>query len=128
MKRFALILAVALSACASNPPPPRAVVEAAEKPLICTGGEQCKTYWQRAVFYVNQNSTLKVQTQTDDLIQTFSPTGGTTRVGYNISREPLQGGAFRLWVKVWCDNMFGCDPDIYREMARVKKYVSTGEK
>ncbi len=94
-----------------------------EKPLICEGKEQCDLFWERVSFYINNNSTYKIQTANDNLIQTYSPTGGTTNLGYNISREPLGGGKYRLWVKAWCANMFGCYPDVYEEIANVKIYV-----
>ena len=88
----ALIAILAIAGCAA-PQPVRspAVVAAADAPLLCKGKDQCDLYWQRALFYVNNNSRFKVQLANDSLIQTFSPTGQTSYVGYNISREPLGG-------------------------------------
>jgi hypothetical protein len=94
-----------------------------EKPLTCKGKDQCKLYWERVAFYINNNSKYKIQTSNENLIQTYSPTGGTPSVGYNVSREPLGNGEYRLWVKVWCDNMFGCFPNAEEEIAKVKIYV-----
>lgn len=121
---FLLIAAiVGLTGCASKPASP-VEQKAAETPLICVDVEQCNLYWKRAQFYVNQNSRFKIQLSNESLIQTYSPTGGTTDVGYNISQEPLSDGSVRLWVKIWCDNMFGCYPDTVQEIARFKRYVS----
>ena len=75
---------VGLTGCASKPLSP-AEQKAAAVPLICKGVEQCDLYWKRAQFYVNQNSRFKIQLSNESLIQTYSPTGGTTDVGYNLS-------------------------------------------
>lgn len=128
MKRFLVAAAITLAGCATQPPPTAEERAAAEKPLICQGPEQCATYWQRATFYISTNSRFKIQTANENLIQTFTPTGGTTSPGYMVTREPLGGGAFRLWVKVACDNMFGCHPPMYQEVGRLKRYIETGSR
>lgn len=97
-----------------------------EKPLVCEGREQCGLFWQRATFYVNKNSPFKIQTVSDNLIQTYSPTGGTPLIGYNISKEPLTNESARIWAKIYCDSMFGCVPEVPFEMAKFKRYVRTG--
>lgn len=122
-----LATVVLLSGCASAPPVPQSVKDEAAKPINCIDAEQCRLYWQRALFYINQHSEFKIQTVTDNLIQTFSPSGGTTRVGYNVVKEPLQGGMYRIWVRVGCDNMFGCHPEKYGETNRMKNYVRSGK-
>lgn len=126
MKLFSSLLLLLLVGCATPQPVKPAIIAAAEKPLVCQGEHECKLYWQRALFYVNRVSVFKVQTVTENLIQTYSPTSGTTDVAYNVSREPLGYGANRIWVKVWCDNIFGCHPSIQNEIARFKTYVETG--
>jgi hypothetical protein len=78
------------------------------------------------MFYVNNNSKYKIQTSNDNLIQTYSPTNADPSVGYNISREPLGNNRFRIWVKVFCANMFGCQPETFSEMAKVKSYIKNG--
>jgi hypothetical protein len=97
-----------------------------EKPLICEAKEQCSLYWRRSLFYVNKNSPFKIQTVNDDLIQTYSPTGGSPLIGFNISKEPLENESTRIWVKIFCDNMFGCVPEVPGEMVKLKRYVRTG--
>lgn len=127
MKKIALLcLLFVLAGCATQQPISPEVKAAVEKPLICEGKDQCDLYWQRSMFYVNNNSRYKIQTSNENLIQTYSPTGGTPSVGYNISREPLGNGRFRIWIKVYCDNMFGCVPEVYPEIAKVKRYISSG--
>jgi uncharacterized protein YaiE (UPF0345 family) len=120
-------ITLALFGCATQPTASPETLAVAKQPLICEGKEQCDLYWQRAQFYVNSHSRFKIQLANDSVIQTYSPTGGVTDLGYNISKEPLQGGNARLWVKAWCDNMFGCFPDTWSEIAKVKRYVRTGE-
>lgn len=122
---FLSLLLVTLFGCASNGPDLSPRMQAAyDKPLVCRGEQQCDLYWERVAFYINKHSRFKIQTSDKNLIQTYSPTGSSPYVGYNISREPLGNEAYRLWVKIWCDNMFGCHPDAYQEIANVKIYVS----
>jgi hypothetical protein len=127
MKKLSVfLLVVSLFGCATGGPGNLSpeMKAAYDKPLVCKGKEQCKLYWERALFYVNKHSTYKIQTSNDSIIQTFSPTGSSPRVGYNISREPIGTDEYRLWVKVWCDNIVGCVPDVYEEIANVKIYVT----
>jgi hypothetical protein len=128
MKIFGLILALVIlvSGCVMPNTVPSEVNSQVANPLICEGKDQCDLYWQRAMFYVNNNSRYKVQNANENLIQTYSPTGGSTYLGYNISREPLGNGRFRIWARVWCDNMFGCEPAIYPEVAKIKRYIASG--
>lgn len=123
---FLSIFFISLFGCASNGASklsPELQI-AYDKPLVCKGEEQCNLYWERVSFYINKYSAYKVQTSNENLIETYSPTGSTTNLGYNISREPLGNGEYRLWIKIWCDNMFGCYPDAREEVASVKIYVS----
>lgn len=121
-----LSIALVLSSCAGRPVIPAAVQVEAERPLTCEGKDQCDLFWQRAQFYVNKYSAFKLQLVNDSLIQTYSPSGGSPSLGYNISREPTHSGSSRIWVKLWCDNMFGCYPEIVPEQAKFKTYVRTG--
>lgn len=50
--------------------------------------EKAETAWARAVVFVNKNSGMKMQTQSDYVIQTYTPFGNTTRYGYTVTKEP----------------------------------------
>jgi hypothetical protein len=126
MIRALLTGVLVLAGCATQKPLSPELVEEVEKPLICSGSEQCSLFWQRSLFYVNHHSAFKIQTANESLIQTFSPTGGSPSIAFNISKEPLSGGAIRIWAKIYCDNMFGCVPDVPSEMVRFKRYIRTG--
>ena len=119
-------IVLGLAGCAAPRTVSPEIKAEAETPLICTGKEQCDLYWQRSLFYVNKNSRFKVQTVNESIIMTYSPTGGSAYVAYNISKEPLGQGAIRIWTKVYCDNMFGCVPDTVTEIANLKRYVRMG--
>jgi hypothetical protein len=76
---------------------------AAQKPLTCTTESQCSLYWQRAQFWLARNSTTKLQTATDTVLQTYTPHNSTELV-YEITRERHADGTSRIWVGSLCRN------------------------
>ena len=127
MKRIGLIgLIIVLTGCVSGGALSPEQQAEHDEPLVCKGKEQCDLFWQRVTFYISNNSRYKVQTLNENLIQTFSPTGGNTYLGYKITREPLGDNRFRIWIHAWCDNMFGCTPYKGEAVLSFKRYVRNG--
>lgn len=120
-----VMVMIGFSGCAGMQPK---MSPEAKIPLICNGDEQCQLYWDRALFYVSSHSKYKIQTQTDSLIQTYSPINASTNLGYIINKEPLGNNSFRIWIRIWCDNIFGCYPKKNEEIIQFKKYVREGIK
>jgi len=84
--------------------------------------------WERATFFVNTNSGFKLQIHNDAVIQTYSSTNGSVRLAFNILREPMGNGKYRIWAGASCGNMFGCIPTAQEGMAKAKRYIRTGQK
>lgn len=105
---IAICCAAVLVGCAS---PTEGMSEEALAPLYCTGKEQCDLYWKRAQLWVAQNSRWKIQSATDVVITTYTPTGQSADYGYQVTREPLEGdGREQIKIQPMCANMFGCGP------------------
>ncbi|CAI1917866.1 Uncharacterised protein [Serratia fonticola] len=114
-----------ISGCAQKIDP--AVQAEANKPLICKDEKECDIYWKRSQFWVANNSHWKVQTVTDTIISTHNPAPNSPLLAYQISKMPNDDGTSRIFIKPFCDNIFGCQPDPDVPTAAFKKFVRTGQ-
>jgi hypothetical protein len=120
-------VAIALSGCTANPPKLTQELQSElDTPLYCESDEECKTMWERAAYFVNSNAGFKLQIHNDTIIETYNPTKYSPRLAFSVSKEPKGNGKYQIRVKAWCANMFGCQPNQYEAIARVKKYMRTG--
>src|ERR1700737_348580 len=75
-------LGMLVGACASSEVkqilPPR--------PIICIVGADCDAKWSRAVAWIKTNSTLKVQAQTDTVVQTAGPVGLEPTPAFTVTK------------------------------------------
>jgi hypothetical protein len=110
---IALILAAALSGCATQPDPARAArAQDIQRTIpVCDGERDCAVKWEAAQLWVAKNAAYKLQTVTTVLIQTYNPSRSDTGLAASVTKEPLGGGKYRILARLWCDNMFGCHPD-----------------
>lgn len=121
----AVVMVAVLAGCASGPGSSVSpeVEAAAREPLYCHGPEQCSVYWRRAQLWVASNSAWKIQTVTDALIVTYTPQRSSVERGYQITREPQDGGREQISIGSACANMFGCSTDTFQQAAKFKQYV-----
>jgi len=77
----------------------------------CNGKADCKVKWQAAQLWVVQNSAYKIQTATDVVIETYNPSEAGTGLAAEVTKEPMGHGEYKIVVKLWCNNIFGCVPD-----------------
>jgi hypothetical protein len=54
--------------------------------------DQIKDVWGRAQGWIAMYSSMKIQTATDFVIETYNPIGSWPRFGYKIIKEPTRGG------------------------------------
>lgn len=120
---FAMVLM--LSGCASPLGDPSLKAEV-ETPLICNGEKECGLYWQRAQFWVANNSAWKIETATDTLISTHNPAANSPNTAYQVTKLPNTDGTARIFIKPFCDNMFGCQPKPYEATVSFKRFVKNG--
>ncbi|MEH4659320.1 hypothetical protein [Phytobacter diazotrophicus] len=126
MKKILIVLlgSILLTACAAKVDP--AVQAEAKKPLICKDEKQCDLYWKRAQFWIAHNSAWKIQTATDTLISTFNPPGSDARLAYQVTKMPNEDGSARIYIAPFCNNMFGCQPELYGAVVNFKNFVKSG--
>ena len=102
----------ALSGCATVDDATMArAAELASREVVCASEDECEIMWGRALNWVVEHSTYRIQMQTDNLIQTYGPSPNSPAPAYMISKIPLGEGRYRIDFRAGCDNMFGCQPD-----------------
>lgn len=121
---IAVFLGSGLTGCVTMTPEQQAQLQRdAAIQITCTKGDDCDEKWSRAVAWISQNSSYKIQTQTDSLIQTFTPTGGTTSNGFLVNKVALGKGTYQITMSSACDNPFGCIPDAQTLRASFNPFV-----
>lgn len=110
---IAITLSLVLAACASSPERQAKMEEINRTIPTCSGEKDCKAKWEMAQVWIVKNAGYKLQTATDVLLQTYSPTGSSTSIGVRALKEPVGAGRYNIMVSVWCDNIFGCFPDAH---------------
>jgi len=61
--------------------------------VVCNNG--CVLEWERANFWVNKHSKLKIQNSNNNLIETYNPYK-SGQMGFSITKEPLGGNKYRI--------------------------------
>ena len=78
---------------------------------VCYSERECEMKWSSARRWVIENARYKIQTMTPDFIETYNPSSGSPSLAVRVTKEPIASGGYRIIVKTWCDNVFGCGPD-----------------
>jgi len=115
MKIVPLIVgALLLSGCASGvSSAQRATMQAEINKTIptCAEARDCELKWAAARRWVLSNSPMKIQQMTPDFIETYNPLNSSPDIAVRVVKEPVGSAGYRILARVWCDNMFGCQPD-----------------
>lgn len=119
-----MIAATFLSACATAGPDPYTLAEL-QSPFICENKAQCDLFWQRAQVWIAQNSTYKIQTATDTVIQTYGPLGSRVDLAFQITRIPNADGSAQIKMSAGCANIFGCRPDKFGAILEFRGFVKS---
>lgn len=117
----------AMSGCASPIKPQmeqRLAGVTAYGPVQCTG---CVTEWQRAQLWLAQHSVWRLQTATDVMLTTYSPTRSEPSYGFQVLKTPLGENRFEIAISAVCGNLFGCQPDLHYVTRAFYHYVQTGQ-
>ena len=117
-----------LAGCATSTEIVTALEPARDMPSEVRCTDPCTDEWQRAQFWISTYSGWRMQTNTDVVIETFSPSEGSVRRGFSVTREPMGGGEYVIRLGQYCDNFLGCGSatDLEVEQAFLY-YVQTGE-
>jgi hypothetical protein len=90
----------------------------------CDSG--CKTEWERTQLWFAKHSSMKVQTATDVMLQTYNTVGSDPSYSFSATKEPIGGGRYRISVAMACGNMFGCSPAPADVHDAAMFYIKTG--
>jgi hypothetical protein len=83
-----------------------------ESVLLCRTQKQCDAEWAAASAWVSQHCGMKIQTATDNLIETYnSIDSASTESSCRVNRQPGPGHSAAIVIWVGCRNLFGCVPD-----------------
>lgn len=112
-KLLALALCCLLAGCATAKPLTPQQKEYAEKirnfpTTFSLSTDKAEEAWGRAQSFVGQYSSMKLQTVSPYVIQTYNPTGKGPKLvnfGYNVTRAPM-GDKTQFTVQCFSDNMF----------------------
>jgi len=91
---------------------------------VCTGKLQCEAMWDAARDWVESNCGRKIQTITDSYIATYNPAPNSPLIACSVTRNPRPDGSYELHMRVWCDNIFGCQPKPFDAMAAFERSVN----
>jgi hypothetical protein len=89
----------------------------------CEGADDCKAKWDAAQLWVVKNAGYKIQTATDVVIETYNPTESGVELAARVTKEPLGGGKYKILVRLWCNNIFGCSPNAHQAALAFNKAV-----
>lgn len=122
---IAVFMGNGLTGCVTMTPEQQAQLQRdAAIQITCTKGDDCEEKWSRAVAWISQNSSYKIQTQTDSLIQTFNPTGSSPSSGFLVNKFALGKGIYQITMSSACNNAFGCIPDAQELRASFNRFVA----
>lgn len=76
---------------------------------ICSSDVECARMWDAAQVWVQKNSTMKIQTVSSAVIQTYTPSFEIPGLGFSITKEPIEGGRYKIVGKSSCAGIGGCD-------------------
>lgn len=62
-----------------------------------------------------------------NIISTYNPSPNSPFLAYQVSKMPNEDGSSRIFIKPFCDNMFGCQPNPYQAVVSFKNFVKTGQ-
>jgi len=89
------------------------VSDSANEPVVCATKDECDASWQKAVEWVSNRCAFKIQTQTENLVETEGPLPGPNNdVACRLERVPTgESGSAQLEITARCGNYFGCIPE-----------------
>lgn len=75
--------------------------------IICEGSA-CGDYWAKAQVWISKHSGYKVQTQTENVIETFGPSYDLDPMmcGFSITKQPMGSRKFKIEFSPHCFDKF----------------------
>jgi hypothetical protein len=128
MKRivFIVVTASTVAGCATMSPQQAAAWQqqmAATQPH-CTSQRQCEAAWSAARNWVTSNCGMKIQSITDNFIQTYNSPESSVDLQCEVTKDPDPKGGYTLSIADGCANPFGCATDAHAAALDFNKQVS----
>jgi type IV pilus biogenesis protein CpaD/CtpE len=87
----------------------------------CVAEKECELKWSAARRWLLDNSTMKLQHYTADLMETFNPV--QEGIGGRVIKEPVDAESYRIVVDVWCGG-FSCFGSMTKLKQSFNDYVA----
>lgn len=117
--------AVLLAGCAGGQQIDAWKSEAQRTTPVCQGDEDCQVKWSVARRWVLDHAGTKIQNYGVDYFDTYNPVQNSPNLAAQVSKEALGGGRYQIMAKLWCDNMFGCQPNAWAALVDFNRTVGT---
>jgi len=92
---------------------------------VCSSQKQCDAAWAAARQWVNQNCGMKIQTYSNDYIETYNSVADSAATSCQVTKNLQPNGVSSINITVRCANMFGCVPDQFESVLSFNKFVGS---
>ena len=79
----------------------------------CFTDKECERKWAAAQSWVVTHAAWKIQNVTSGYIETYNPAQSSPGIAVRVVKEPIENNGYRFVVTVWCNNIFGCQPNAW---------------
>ena len=94
------------------------------QPILCTAGTDCQAKWSRAMQWLQQNSSWKIETSTEDRLLTEGPLD-SAKPAFEVTKAARDDGRIEITMRAWCGTG-QCDPLIPELEKSFRRYVNGG--
>ncbi|MDD0974836.1 hypothetical protein [Pseudomonas fontis] len=98
--------------------------EAQRTTPVCTSENQCQVMWSAARSWVLSHAGTKIQNYGTDYFDTYNPIPNSPSLAAQVSKDALGSGKHKISAKLWCDNMFGCQPNAWQALLDFNRTVN----
>jgi len=99
----------------------------ANMPLDCSSGADCAFRWRRAHFWIAENASLKIQTASDVVIETYNAPPYSAGWAFRATREPRTATTERITLWPSCGPSGLCREPNLRKIAQFHRYVRAAQ-
>jgi len=97
---------------------------------VCFTKPDCDAKWAAARNWVQENSGYRIETYSDNLIETYHPPDASPKIAARVSKTPdgtsSEGNQINIIeIKVWCTKTLGCIPTVDESVLKFNQYVSS---
>lgn len=126
MRRLLILIGTvsALTGCVSSQEVDAWRSEAERTTPVCQGDDDCQVKWSAARRWVLNNAGTKIQNYGADYFDTYNPLPDSPNLAAQVSKEALGSGKYAITAKLWCNNMFGCQPNAWKALVDFNRTVN----